>query len=139
VLENREDIVGLRTTYGRHLFEFYKAIIAFRLAPGRSALRSRNIEIVAVHNVNRILAFRRWNGDQNFLVVCSFSNSPYDAPGYLIESSRLGDETWREVFNSDSASFGGNNAGNAGATINSGPGRLHCVIPANGFTVFERV
>ena len=139
VLENREDIVGLRTTHGRHLFEFYKALIAFRLAPGHSVLRSRNIEVVAVHNENRILAFRRWSGDQNFLVVCSFSNSPYDMPGYLIESSRLGDETWREVFNSDSASFGGNDVGNAGAAISSGPGRLHCVIPANGFTVFERV
>jgi 1,4-alpha-glucan branching enzyme len=139
VLENREDIEGLRATHGRHLFEFYRALIAFRLAPRHSALRSRNIEIVAVHNANRILAFRRWNGDQNFLVVCSFSNSAYDMPGYLIESSRLGDEVWREVFNSDSAYFGGSNVGNAGAAISSGPGRLHCVIPANGFTVFERI
>jgi len=139
VLKNREDIEGLRLTHGRNLFEFYKALIAFRLAPGHFALRSRNIEIVAVHNANRILAFRRWNSVQNFLVVCSFSNSPYNRPGYLIESSRLGDETWREVFNSDSGFFGGEDIGNAGAVISSGPGRLHCVIPANGFTVFERV
>lgn len=139
VLKNREDFEGLRSTHGHNLFEFYKALIAFRLAPGRAALRSRNIEIVAVHNANRILAFRRWDGDQNFLVVCSFSNAPYDRPGYLIESSRLGDEIWREVFNSDSVLFGGRNIGNAGAVIRSGSGRLHCVIPASGFAVLERV
>jgi 1,4-alpha-glucan branching enzyme len=139
VLKNREDVEGLRSTHGRNLFEFYKALIALRLAPGNSALRSRDIEIVAVQNANRILAFRRWHRDQNFLVVCSFANSPYNTPGYLIESSRLGDETWREVFNSDSVLFGGSNIGNAGTAINSGPGRLHCVVPACGFTVFERV
>jgi hypothetical protein len=48
------------------------------------------------------------------------------------------DAVWKEVFNSDAVIYGGQNAGNWGATIPSTQGRLNVVIPAGGFVVFVK-
>jgi 1,4-alpha-glucan branching enzyme len=136
VLENREDLQVLRQTTGASLFGFYRALIRLRLAhPG---LRSRNIDVVFVHNEHRLLIFRRWSADEEFLVVASLNNRPYDAPNYRFVADRLPMGAWREVFNSDAAMFGGWNVGNAGATIHLPGGLLECVVPANGVVVFKQ-
>jgi 1,4-alpha-glucan branching enzyme len=137
VLENREDLRGLRHSHGAALFNFYQELIALRLR--EPALRSRSIDIVHTHDTNRILAFRRWQGDRNLLLIASLRNHPFDTPGYTLLSSQLGDESWREVFNSDARRYGGSNLGNAGATLISAAGAFTCILPANGLLVFERV
>lgn len=135
-INNREDLLGERQTNGQRLFRFYQDIIRLRL--NNSGLRSHNIDIIHVHNANRVIAFRRWDDSQEFLIVASLNNNPFGA-GYAIENSRLGNGMWREIFNSDAEQYGGNNVGNLGANIPSTNGQIHVVIPANGFVVFQRV
>jgi len=55
-----------------------------------------------------------------------------------VRNSRLADGDWKEVFNSDSAKYGGDNIGNS-SSIASCNGTLNAVIPANGFIVLKRV
>lgn len=138
VLENREDLYGLRATTGANLFRYFAAIIRLRLTDGNGGLRSRNIEVAYVHDANRIIAFRRWEGGQNFLVIASFNNRPFDSPSYTLSSDKLGDENWREVFNSDAAIYGGANIGNYGQTLSARNHQFTCVLPANGLIVFAR-
>jgi 1,4-alpha-glucan branching enzyme len=136
VLDDREDLAGLRAGPGQYLFRFYSALIRLRLA--HSGLKSGNIQIVFVHNENRLLVFRRWSADEEFLVVSSLNNRPYDNPTYIFNDSRIPGGQWREIFNSDSDEYNGYNCGNGGATLPSSEGRFECVVPAHGFIVFQR-
>lgn len=133
--DNREDLFGQRSGDGRLLFRFYQDLIRFRL--NHAGLRSHDIDIIHVHNDNRVIAFRRWGGNEEFLIVASLNNSPFSA-GYTIESSRLSDGRWQEVFNGDGDAYGGNNVGNFGVAIPSSNGRITVVVPANGFVVLQR-
>ena len=135
-MDNREDLLGERQTNGQRLFRFYQDIIRLRLS--YSGLRSHNIDIIHVHNANRAIAFRRWDDSQEFLIVASLNNYAFGA-GYTIESSRLGNGLWREIFNSDAEQYGGNNVGNLAASIPSSNAQIRVVIPANGIVVFQRV
>lgn len=134
-LDNKEDLLDERQTNGQSLFAFYQDII--RLRRSYSGLRSHNIYIIYTHNINRIIAFRRWDDNQEFLILASLNNSPFSS-GYTIASSQLGDGRWREIFNSDAERYGGGNVGNFGATIFSSIGRISAAIPANGFVVFQK-
>jgi 1,4-alpha-glucan branching enzyme len=136
VLENREDLQGERNTTGQFLFKFYGDLIRFRLAnPG---LRTRLIDVLHVHNANRVIAFRRWGDGEDLLVLASLRNAPF-SDGYVVENGRLPNGQWQEVFNSDAIIYGGNNAGNFGATISSAGGRFDAVIPANAVVVFRKL
>ena len=137
VLEFREDLKALRHGTGKYLFKFYQDVIQLRLK--NEALKSQNIEVVYTHNSNRIIAFRRWNESQNYLIVASLSNLPFDDPGYFIESSAIPHGRWQEVFNSDSANYWGWNVGNAGGILYSSDMGVECAIPAIGVLVFELV
>jgi len=134
-MDNREDLLGERKKDGRLLFRFYQDIIRFRLKhPG---LRSHNIEIFHINNLNRVIAFRRWDENEEFLVVASLNNYSF-ASGYIIENSCVEDGNWQEVFNSDSEFYGGNNVGNWGGIIPSSSGRMTVMVPANGFVVLQK-
>jgi 1,4-alpha-glucan branching enzyme len=136
VLENREDLETLRHGSGRNLFEFYRQLIRLRLAhPG---FRSPDIDVIFAHNEHRLLAFRRWGGGEEFLVVASLNNRAFDHPSYVFRAERIPGGRWREIFNSDSEAFGGSNIGNFGAEIRTSPGSIECVVPANGFLVFQK-
>ena len=135
-LDNREDLLGERQNNGKQLFKFYQDLIRFRL--NHSGLRSHNIDIIHVHNANRVIAFRRWDETEEFVVVASLNNSPF-ANGYIIENERIPNGNWREMFNSGLESYRGNNVGNLGANITSDNGRLGVVTPANGFVVLQKV
>jgi len=137
IFANREDLDGYRKTSGQFLFAFYRDLIHLRLAsPG---LRTRLIDILHVHDANRVLAWRRWGEGDDFLVLASLNNHAY-LDGYDVSNSRLADGDWKEVFNSDLTKYGGDNIGNFGATaIPSRGGVLHAVIPANGFVVMKRI
>jgi 1,4-alpha-glucan branching enzyme len=137
VLENREDLHALRRDSGAELFAYFQALIGLRLHPEHSALRSRAIDILHVHNANRVIAFRRADQGQEFLILASFNNRPFDH-GYIIQDGRIGDAAWREIFNSDAQQFGGWNVGNSGAVIPSQGGRFEAILPVVGLVAFRK-
>jgi 1,4-alpha-glucan branching enzyme len=134
-LPHREDILGERSGNGQALFRFYQDLISLSRRLG--SIRGHNIDILHQSNANRVIAFKRWNGSEEVVIAASLNNVPF-ANGYVIEKDVLAipDAGWKEIFNSDAASYGGQNVGNAGAIIPSGQGRLNVAIPANGFVVF---
>jgi 1,4-alpha-glucan branching enzyme len=135
-LDNREDLRGAKADSGADLFRFYGDLIRLRMRI--PALRSSKFRVLHVHNANRVIAFKRGDGDSEALVLATLSNDPY-AGGYTISHPDLWDASWREVFSSDASQYGGISYGNSGATLFSRNGSFHAVIPPNGFVVFERV
>jgi 1,4-alpha-glucan branching enzyme len=136
IFANREDFYGYRRTSGRFLFAFYRDLIRLRLAsPG---LRSRLIDVLHVHDANRVLAWRRWGQGEDYFVLASLNNRPF-RDGYTISDLRLPDGRWREIFNSDSSRYGGDGVGNAEALITSSGGVLDAMIPANGLVVLQLI
>jgi len=133
--DNKEDLLGERATNGARLFKFYQDLIQFRHS--HSALRSHNIDVVHVHNANRVIAFRRWDDNEELLIVASLNNHPYTHE-YVIKNDRIGDHQWHEIFNSDAIVYGGSDIGNFGETMASMNGYIHLEIPANGFVIFQR-
>jgi 1,4-alpha-glucan branching enzyme len=124
----KEDLFGERVAAGAKLFACYSDLIKFRLR--NSAVRSRNLTGIQTSNDDRTISFVR-NGE--LLVAGSLANTPlrdYRVP--------MKDGQWREVFNSDSELYGGDNVGNEGRTLEAN-GELLIVIPANGVVVFRRV
>ena len=136
-LSSREDILGERNGSGKTLFRFYQELIT--LTRRLPSIRSHNIDILHVSDSNRVIAFKRWTGDEQVIVLASLNNSAF-ANGYLVEKDLLGiqDGGWKEIFNSDSEAYGGQNVGNRGAVIASFGGRLNVVIPAGGFVVLVK-
>jgi 1,4-alpha-glucan branching enzyme len=136
VLENREDYQALRLSSGQFLFEYYRQLIRLRLA--HAGLRSPNIDVLFTHNEHRLIFFHRWGGGEDFLVVASLNNRPFNNPSYSFRADRIPSGRWREIFNSDGAAFGGDNVGNLGRTIENAMDWFECVVPANGAVVFQR-
>jgi 1,4-alpha-glucan branching enzyme len=136
-LQNREDILGERAGNGKALFRFYQDLIT--LSRRLSSIRSHNIDILHQSNSNRVIAFKRWNGDEEVLIVASLNNTTF-SNGYVIEKDLLAipNAGWKEIFNSDAGVYGGQNIGNGGAIVPSTQGRLNVAIPANGFVVFVK-
>jgi 1,4-alpha-glucan branching enzyme len=135
--DNKEDLVGQRTGDGRFLFRFYQDLN--RLTIQHASLRSRSIDVLYTWNDNRVIAFLRMLPGEQMLVVASLNNLPF-AGGYAIQTdpARLPAGGWTEVFNSDSALYGGDNVGNGGATLAAANGQINAVIPANGFVVLQK-
>jgi 1,4-alpha-glucan branching enzyme len=136
VLRNKEDIVGMALGTGKNLFKFYSDLNALRAA--HTGLRSRNIDVVHVHNDNRVIAFKRWDDNQAFLVVATLADQPY-VNGYTIRCESIESGGWREVFNSDSSLYGGDNLGNNGDTLACNHGLITVVIPASGFVLLSKI
>jgi 1,4-alpha-glucan branching enzyme len=134
-MQNREDLLGDAAGVGARLFRYYQDLIG--LSERRAAIRSRMIEVALSDNANRVIAFHRWDEIDEFLVVGNLSNAPF-ASGYWIHGERIGNADWTEVFNSDSAAYGGWNIGNAGATLPASNGALNVILPAVGLIVLHR-
>lgn len=132
--DHRENFPALRQGAGANLFRFYQELIRLRLA--HPALRSRNIDVLYTHDANRVLAFRRWEAGQELLVIASLNNSAF-ADGYRIQSSRIADGRWREIFNSDTAGYGGSGLVDADPIPSAG-GAFSARLPANSVLVFQR-
>jgi 1,4-alpha-glucan branching enzyme len=131
----RDNFPEERAHNGAYMFKFYQDLI--RLRRNRPGLRSHLVDVIHIHNANRVIAFLRYDGVERYLVVASLNNQPFQA-GYWIGSQDL-NGAWREVFNSDSATYAGNNVGNSGGVLIGQESGLKVVIPANGFVVFEQV
>lgn len=129
----REDLEGLRRSSGANLFRFYRDII--RLRRDVEAVRSRNIDILHIHDNNRVLVFRRWTTAEEVLVLASLNNRPFNA-GYIVRSDRIAAGPWRELLNSDADIYGGDNVGNPQPVNTDGTG-LTARLPANGVLVLR--
>ncbi len=136
-LSNREDILGERAGNGKAMFRFYQDLIT--LSRRLRSIRSHNIDILHQRNEERVIAFKRWSGDEEVIIVASLANTAF-TNGYIIEKDLVAvpNAGWKEVFNGDAAIYGGQNTGNGGAVIFSNQGRLNVVIPACGFVVFVK-
>lgn len=136
-LANREDILSDRSGNGQLLFRFYQDLISLRRR--LRSIRGHDIDILHQSNTNRVIAFKRWSGDQEVIIVASFNNQPFKN-GYAITKDELAipPARWKEVLNSDSTAYGGQNVGNLSAIVQSSGGRLNMVLPARGFVVFVR-
>jgi 1,4-alpha-glucan branching enzyme len=133
----REDILGERASTGQTIFRFYQDLIT--LVRRLRSIRTGNIDILHQSNSNRVIAFKRWNGDEEVLVAASLNDAAF-ADGYTIRKDEMAipGAGWKEIFNSDSAMYGGQNVGNLGAIVTSFPGSLKVVIPAAGFVVLAK-
>ena len=129
----REGFHVLRQGAGATLFHFYQDLIRLRL--GHPGLHSHKIDILHVHDANRMLVFRRWEGPEDLIVVASLSNFPF-ANGYRVQNARIPDGEWVEVLNSDAARYGG--GGLANPDLTSAGGVFTPVVPANSVLVFQR-
>lgn len=136
-LSHREDILGERAVTGKRLFRFYQDLIT--LSRRLRSVRTPNIDILHQSDANRVIAFKRWGGAEEVLIVASLNNTAF-AAGYVIEKAppAIPKAKWKEVFNSDAAIYGGWNVGNQSAVVASDQGRLNVVIPAVGFLVFVK-
>jgi 1,4-alpha-glucan branching enzyme len=134
-MENREDLEGQRHGEGKHLFRFYRDLI--RLRRRHHTFATPNIEIVAAHNSDRLLAFRRWKGPEHYLVVASLSDIDR-SDGYDLKSDKLTKSRWREIFSSDAKYYGGSGVTNEGESEAS-DGLLRLKVPARGFVVLRRI
>ncbi|KPM56444.1 alpha-amylase [Frankia sp. R43] len=101
--EAKEDLAGLRANRGAGQFACYQALVALRL--GSPALRSRSVEVVAADDPARLIAFRRWDAGEEFLVVASLANEP--ATGRTLSHPSLAGRRWKPVLDTDAVAFGG--------------------------------
>jgi 1,4-alpha-glucan branching enzyme len=137
-LQNREDIAAERAGAGARLFLYYQDLIRF--SRRHPATRSQDIDIIHVIGGNRLIAFTRSAGSEKLLIVASLRNQPF-LDGYILQTDpwRLPDGSWREIFNSDAADYGGKEVGNFGADVPAAGGRLQVRVPANGLLIFQKV
>ncbi|MBL8667133.1 MAG: alpha amylase C-terminal domain-containing protein [Rhodospirillales bacterium] len=133
-LDNREDFLALRQGAGARLFRFYQDVLRLRRA--HPAFRSRNCQIVHVHDANRIIAFHCWTQGEDMLVVGSLNDWAFRA-GYRLQDSRIADGQWREILNSDADAYGGTGLLNSNP-IASGGGVITVNLPANSVLVLQR-
>ena len=94
--------------------------------------------MIHVHNQNRVVAFRRWDDGEHFLVLASLNDQPFSS-GYLFSHPRVANLRWKEIFNSDASRYGGENMGNRGGTLLAGDAGLDAVVSANCVVVFQQV
>ena len=111
-LSSREDILGERNGSGKALFRFYQELIT--LTRRLPSIRSHNIDILHVSDSNRVIAFKRWSGDEQVIVLASLNNGAF-TNGYVVEKERSRFRTagGKEVWNSDSEAYGGQNVATA--------------------------
>ncbi|EJW12044.1 1,4-alpha-glucan (glycogen) branching enzyme, GH-13-type [Rhodovulum sp. PH10] len=134
-IRHRENYPALRDGVGQNLFRFYQDVIRLRLSS--SAFRTHAIEVLHVHDQNRVLAFRRVDGQGDFLVVASLNNHAF-ADGYRIAHQTLaGGGRWREVLGSDAAVYGGGGLVEAGP-IDAADGAVTVRLPACALVVLRR-
>jgi 1,4-alpha-glucan branching enzyme len=135
-LHNREDLRGARAGNGARLFAFYRDLIRLRVQ--HRAFTALNLDVVATHNDHRMLAFRRWKGSEEYLIVATLSDQGWPQ-GYQLEGGGLMDGCWVEVFSSDESRYGGAGVRNRGTELLAENHRLMVRLPARGFVVLRWV
>jgi 1,4-alpha-glucan branching enzyme len=96
-----------KTTYADH-FAFFQAMLELRRD---GAFRSdAGHTVFHVNEGGNVIAFRRWDAQEDFVVVANFSNSDY--PSYRIGVPQAGN--WWEPLNSQDPVYGGTGMPNDG-------------------------
>lgn len=134
-MENREDLLGERRGAGHKLFRFYRDLI--RLRRRHHTFATPNLEVVLAHNEHRLLAFHRWKGPENYLVVATLSNAGWPN-GYELRGPAIATGRWREIFTSDAPEYGGAGVTNA-QELEAKDGAMLVRVPARGFVVLRQI
>ena len=137
IVEAKEDLYGERADHGAAMFRFYQDLLD--LNRRHAVVRSGEIDILHALPTTRVAAFTRRSDAEDLLIVASLNNAAF-ADGYIIDTAeaRLPAGSWREIFNSDSDRYGGDNVGNFGAAIPAAHGRIQLRIPSRGLVVLRR-
>lgn len=78
------------------ILQMYKDLIAIR--KNHTSLRGNNINVFHVDNNNKLIAFHRWNGSQNTIVIANFGSTSWSG------NYQIGWPVWKTgrcIFNSD--------------------------------------
>ena len=70
--------------------------------------------------MDRVLAFRRWDGGEELLVIGSLNNAAFGAGYRRMRDLPLADGEWREIFNSDAPIYGGTGLTNPAPVVMQG-------------------
>jgi 1,4-alpha-glucan branching enzyme len=84
-----------------------------------------------------MVAFRRWKGAEEYLIVATLSDHGWP-DGYALTGAGLMEGSWIEVFSSDNPRYGGGGLTNAG-TLHTHGRTLNLKLPSRGFVVLRRV
>ena len=126
--EQKEEAQEHALRAGHH--RLYRELIALR---GQSGAFSANgpVRRVYTHNEDKVMAFSRQGDDGEYIVVANFSDT--DRHNYSVN---LPEGRWREVFNSNSSSYGGDNVGNGGSEFGPGQG---LIVPGSSALVLKKI
>ena len=97
-----------KTTY-RGIFDYYRDLIATR-AQHEALDADGNIYVSHVNEGGNVIAYRRWKGDDQVMVLANFSNTTF--PSYRIGLPAPGN--WQERVNSQNPAYMGSGPINAG-------------------------
>lgn len=100
---------GKKTTYAA-IHAYYKKLIGLRRAIPALWANSPH-HVFLTDEAQNLIAFRRWNGLKQLVVIANFSNS--DRNGYRVGLPQGGN--WNEVLNSQAVEYDGNGVGTPGA------------------------
>lgn len=126
--EERKDADLLSSRAG--IFRCYRDLIALReSSPALTA--NSEISRVYTHNLDRVMAFDRKCGNEEYIVISNFANT--DRDGYKID---LPAGTWKEVFNTNARIYGGSGSGNGGGIVTSAGG---VNLPAGNTIILKKM
>jgi 1,4-alpha-glucan branching enzyme len=97
-----------KTTYAP-IFQYYRRLIGLRRASPALWAQAAH-QIIVTDDGNDVIAFRRYEGSRQVVVIANFSNS--DRMNYRVGLPVSG--AWSEILNSQAAEFDGNGVGNSG-------------------------
>jgi len=108
-----------------------------RIRREQPALRGERLNVVHVHNANRVLAFHRWIDGQgaDVMIITSLNDKTY----YDYEIGFPSAGRWREILNSEYHNI--NNSGQIEAVwqpLHGMPAKARLLVPANSLMVFTR-
>jgi len=112
--EQKKNAEALANKRGQ--FDWYRDLIKLR---EKSDAFNSNSEIsrLYTHNADRVMAYKRKGGNDEYIVVSNFSDQDRHNYGVGLPPGK-----WKEILNSDSAMYGGENRGNSGAEISGNGG-----------------
>jgi 1,4-alpha-glucan branching enzyme len=112
------------------IFESYRDLVALR-GKSEAFIADAPIQRIFTHNADRVMAFERKGGGDDFVVITNFAD--VERPGYKVT---LPPGKWKEVFNTNARSYGGSGTGNGGSTMAHDQG---VYLPAGSTIILKRV
>lgn len=110
-------------------FKAYQDLVHLRRSSD-AFISDSPVNAIYTHNQDRVIAFGRGQGEEQFVVVTNLSHA--DRGGYDV---RLPAGQWEEVLNTNGREYGGSGFGNFGATI---PGGSALNLPAGGTIILKK-